>query len=879
MQMTKNNQNDYSPMMQRYVDTKKQYKDCILLYRLGDFYEMFFEDALEASKILDITLTAKSCGKENERAPMCGIPHHAADAYIAKLISAGKKVAICEQLEKPTEGRKEILQRGVVRIITPGTAIENDILVTNKNNYLMSLYKKGDNIGLAFCDISTGEFEAYQTTDSLKKYLYEEIMLSVSPSEIICNSDGLPLNNSLKSIIGRTLPKMNSYYDWTFDLNHAKDSIFRQFNVSSLKGFGLDKLPYATCACGAIIEYIKETQKITLSHIKPIKILHSNEYMSIDANVRRNLELFANTSDNTKYGSLIWLLDKTKTPMGGRRLNSWINRPLQNPVAIKQRLDAVEELYKDFVLRETLIELITPISDLERLCTKLIYKTIKPRDLVSIEYSLAKMPYIIKYLSKSKNRFLQAIMSEIVVFDEIISLISQAIVHVDPPATTKDGGFIKKEFNFQLAEYLDINENSLAYVEKLKQKEIERTGIKTLKINHNRVFGYYYEVTNAFKNMVPADYVRKQSISNAERYVNEELQALEEKILTSKDYAIQLEQKIFTEICNQVETYIPQIQKTSNVIATLDALLSFAKVAIQNNYCKPRINTQDNALIVKEGRHPIVEKFLKNDTFVANDVNVNSTDRRTMILTGPNMAGKSTFMRQTALIVFMAHLGCFVPATEALIPITDKIFTRVGASDEIAFNHSTFMVEMSEVSYILNNATEKSLIILDEVGRGTATFDGLSIAWAIMEYISCNIKAKTLFATHYHELTELEGRLDGVINYKITVREIDGSIVFLHKILPGGASKSFGIEVAQLAGIPKEITNRARTILKKLEKTDINKNVFDNTDTTIEEKQAKIIKKYVEVCNQIKNIDINTISPLLAFDLLHNISKELKTEE
>jgi len=869
--------NDYSPMMNRYLETKEQYKDCILLYRLGDFYEMFFDDAIQASKILDITLTSKNCGKKLEKAPMCGIPHHAADTYISKLVSAGKKVAICEQLEKPEEAKNKVLERGVVRIITPGTAIENDLLKTSKNNYLMALCKNSSAIGIAFCDISTGEFETYQTDT---KSNLDELLISISPAEIICNSEALCLNTEIKSIYSRLIPKMNAYYDWTFSLSNAKESIFNQFKTASLKSFGLEKMPEATCACGAIIEYLKETQKRALPHLKPIKILLDNEYMSIDATARKNLELFTNTADNTKYGSLIWLLDKTQTAMGARRLNAWISRPLQNSKKIKERLDSVEELLSNFILRETLLEYITEISDLERLCSRLVYKSISVKDLIAIENSLVQLPKILNVLSKSKSTLLQSIISQIVTFEGLTDLLSKALKHQNLPSTTKEGGFINDGFNKKLDELRDISSNSLDYIAKLKEKEIERTEIKTLKINYNRIFGYYYEVSNNYKHLIPPDYVRRQSVLNAERYTNDELSILEEKILSSKESSILLENAIFEELCKEIEKYIPQIQKTSNAIATLDALISFAKVASQNNYCKPKINTSNTLLDIKNGRHPIVEKTLKNNSFVPNDIKLNTDDMRTMILTGPNMAGKSTYMRQIALIVFMTHIGSFVPATEATIPLTDKIFTRVGASDELAFNHSTFMVEMSEVSYILNNATERSLIILDEVGRGTATFDGLSIAWAIMEYITSKIKAKTLFATHYHELTELEGRIHGIVNYNVAIKEINNSIIFLHKILPGGASKSFGIEVAKLAGIPEAITDKANAILKKLEKTNLNKNILNPMQIKAEEeKQQQLNKIYAKVCAQLKNLDINTVSPLIAFDILCNLKKELTNEE
>ena len=576
---------------------------------------------------------------------------------------------------------------------------------------------------------------------------------------------------------------------------------------------------------------------------------------------------------------MLWLLDKTKTAMGSRKLDAWIARRLQNPVAIRQRLDAVEELCKDFITRETLLEFLAKISDVERLCTKLVYNTVMPRDLIALETSLAQIPKVLSAMEKVNSKLLKTIISNIVVLNDVVDKISVTIKHQNCAATTKEGGYIDENFNAELKELLRTSKNSTEYLNELKQKEIERTGIKTLKIGYNRVFGYFFEVSNSFKDLIPENYIRRQSLANGERFVTNELRVLEDKILTAKDSSVAIEFKIFQELCENVKRYIPQIQQTSNAIAVLDVLLSFSKVALLNNYCKPQINTSDNKLQIKNGRHPLVEKFLKREEFTPNDVNLDTEKHRTMILTGPNMAGKSTYMRQVALIVFMAHIGSFVPASAALVPITDKIFTRIGASDDITSNHSTFMVEMAEVTYILNNATSKSLIILDEVGRGTTTFDGLSIAWAIMEYISQRIRAKTLFATHYHELTELEGRLDGVVNFKISIKEINGTIVFLHKIVPGGANRSFGIEVAQLAGMPEEVTQRAKSILSRIEKTDINKNVFNNEDLSIQEKQAKISKKALEIFYQIKNLNINTISPIVAFDILNNLCEATHEEE
>ncbi len=886
-EIKKISKDSYSPMMSKYLDTKEKYPDCILMYRLGDFYEMFFDDAIEASKILDITLTGKKCGVGEERAPMCGVPFHAVDAYISKLVNAGKKVAICEQREMTAEEKEaekkagnktNIMLRNVVRVVTAGTAIESDVLAADKNNYLAAFFKNkiSEYIGIAFCDITTGEFNAYESKEVND---IEELLLAFSPSEIISNNDGLKLNTVLKPIINRQLMKMSLYYDWAFDVVNAQKTIRNQYDISSLRGFGLDKMPNATAACGAIIEYLKETQKRSLPHLKNIKIINKGEYMSVDAGARKNLELFANTADNSKYGSILWLLDKTKTAMGGRKLHAWIARPLQSSSAIKQRLDAVEEIYKDFIMRETLIEFLDNVADIERLCTKLVYGTIMPRDFLALESSLAQMPKIKSALEKSKSKLLNIITSNIVVFNELVAKITSTIRHINCPATTKEGGYIDENSNTELKELLKISKNSTEYLNKLKDKEIEQTGIKSLKIGYNRVFGYYFEVSNSFKNFIPSNYIRKQSLTNGERFITNELSELEEKILTAKDSAITLEAKIYGELCEFVKRYIPQMQQTSDAVAILDALLSLAKVALLNNYCKPQINTNDNRLVIKDGRHPLVEKFLKREEFIANDINLDTEKHRTMILTGPNMAGKSTYMRQVALIVFMAHIGSFVPASSALVPITDKIFTRIGASDDITSNHSTFMVEMAEVTYILNNATEKSLIVLDEVGRGTATFDGLSIAWAIMEYISQYIKAKTLFATHYHELTELEGRLEGVVNFKISIKEINGNIVFLHKIVPGGANRSFGIEVAQLAGMPEEVTQRAKSILGKIEKTDINKRVFDEEDLSIQERQTRISKKALEIFYQIKNLNINTISPMVAFDILNNLCEVTHEED
>ena len=865
-----------SPMMEKYSATKNNYRDCILMYRLGDFYEMFFDDAIEASKILGITLTGRSCGN-GERAPMCGVPYHAVDTYVAKLVNEGKKVAICEQMEDSATA-KDLVRRDVVRVITAGTAIENDIIQETKNNYLMSFFADKNTSGIGVCDISTGDFFTTEiATKNMDKI--EEFILAFKPSEIICNAFALPFNKSSRLVASRTIPAMTEYYDWTFANYKATETICAQYGVKTLKGFGLEKYSCAVNACGALILYLKETQKRALPHLKPIKIVEDNEYMSIDLSTRRSLELTANTRDNSKYGSLLWLLDKTRTSMGARKLNSWVNRPLQNSKEIKLRLDAVEELTKDYVLRECIFDTLSGIKDLERLVTKVAYKTAVPRDLLAIGETLKRLPTIYDYLNKSKCALLRNTMSNIVVLndlaDEILNAITDKMTDYEKTKTSND--YIKDGYDAKLDEYRNIKRNTTAYLRELTQREILNTGIKNLKLGNNRVFGYYFETTNQYKDIIPPSYIRRQSLANGERFVTEELKVAEEKIINAEDYCDKIQAELYRNLCSKVLEKTHEIQTTANALAVIDALIALSKVAVQNNYVKPRVMPQTANLVIKEGRHPIVEKFLKNEIFIANDIDINTSDKRTMIITGPNMAGKSTYMRQIALIVIMAHIGSFVPAKFAEIPLTDKIFTRVGASDEISMHQSTFMVEMTEVAYILNNATQNSLILLDEVGRGTATFDGLSIAWAVIEYITKNIRAKTLFATHYHELTELEGRLDGVTNFKVAVKEVNGSIVLLHKITKGGTAKSFGIEVAKLAGVPEEVTDRAKFVLKQLEKSDVNKNVFEiEDDMEFVKKQEKMTVKAIKMYNEIRQLNINNCTPLVAFDILSQLITETK---
>ncbi len=859
-------------MMTHYFQIKEQYKDCIVLYRLGDFYEMFFDDAVVASEILDLVLTGRDCG-DNQRAPMCGVPFHAVDNYIAKLIQAGKKVAICEQLTDPKLS-KGMVERGVVRVITPGTVMENTILEDKQNNFLASLESYEDQIGCAFCDISTGQFfvAQYQGDNAIK--LLQETLIAYMPSEIIADTKLLYFNDKLDCIKYNQVVKINPYHDFAFDYKTAKDAILTQYNINSLKVFDIEELKYATCAAGALIEYLIDTQKRTITHLNAIKVISNENFMSIDINTRRNLELV--TSKDKKKGSLLWLLDKTRTNMGGRMLYSWIERPLQNANEINARLDAVMELSDNFILRDTLDKMLYCVKDIERLAGKISYNNLSPRDCNALQSSLRVIPDIKGALSLAKSNKLVNINLGLIDLNDIENLLFSAIIE-NAPTISRDGGFIKKGYNAEFDTLVDISQNSKSLIAKLETKERELTGIKTLKVGYNRVFGYYFEVSNSYKNQIPSEYIRKQTLTNGERYVSEELKKLEESILNAEEKSLALEKQLFEQLRNTLLGYISQFQQIAHNIAELDSLLSFAKVSLDNNYVRPSINIKNTILDIVDGRHPVVESFLKSGEFIANDTLLDTGENRTMVITGPNMAGKSTYMRQVALITFMAHIGCFVPAKKAVIPIVDKIFTRVGASDDLSFNQSTFMVEMIEVAYILNNATEKSLIILDEVGRGTSTFDGLSIAWAVLEFISQKLKAKTLFATHYHELTELEGTVNGVKNYKITVKEINDSIIFLRKITRGGANKSFGIEVAKLAGVNQAVISRAKELVNLLEKADINLSALtQSSEYNANETTTKTMSNVISI---IKDVNLNECTPLKAFDILNELVSMVKKDE
>jgi len=858
-----------TPMMQQYVMTKEEYKDAILLYRLGDFYEMFFDDAEICSRVLDITLTGKSCGLE-ERAPMCGIPYHAAEPYIAKLIESGYSVAICEQLTEPEKG-KTIVERGVVRIITPGTVIDSALVTEANSNYLASVYKEKNSIGLSYIDISTGDFYLTEFTEGEVLTALNDSLVRIKPSEIVCNNEMKEFEKELSCSIGHYVPVFKVYSEDNFDFKNGQDSLKQQLNVDSLKEYNCATRQFAIRSAGALLKYVFHTQKRELQHINTLEYVFTNEYMQIDANTRRNLELTETNKDRKKRGSLLWLLDKTETKMGERVLNNFVSQPLFNEKKINYRLKGVEELVKNIYIREEIRQVLHNIYDIERLCGKVSYGNVSPKDCVALRSSLSLIPEIKKQLNGLNSDILNDINSKLYDFNDITEMLNNAFVDV-PPMTIKDGGFIKKGFNAELDELVEISTNGTKFLIQLEQHEREVTGIKNLKIGFNKVFGYFIEVTNGQKDLVPYNYVRKQTLSNCERYITEELKNLETKILNAQEKKIALELEIFDEIRKTMLHKIKEMQESARAIALLDAILSLSLVAAERNYVKPIIDKTSSVIEIIDGRHPVVEAINRED-FVPNDTCLNTTDCRTMVITGPNMAGKSTYMRQVALITLMAHIGSFVPARSAKIGLTDRIFTRVGASDDLAFGQSTFMVEMSEVSNIIKNATNNSLIILDEVGRGTSTFDGLSIAWSVMEYVSKHLCAKTLFATHYHELTDLEGILEGVKNYRINVKEFNNTIIFLRKIVRGGTNKSFGIEVASLAGLPEDVITRAKEILNSLEQSQINKGVSVIEDNDNSKQKLKAANSIMQI---LSDLNVNTLTPLNAFDILVDLKNQLK---
>lgn len=863
-----------TPMMATYIDTKLQNEDCILFYRLGDFYEMFFDDALKASKLLDLTLTGKDCGLEN-RAPMCGIPYHAAEQYVAKLVAAGEKVAVCEQLEAPQKGKK-LVDRGVIRIVTPGTVTEDGNLDQTQNNFIASVYLGKTSGALCWCDITTGQLTVRKCND--KDFISEiyDVLVRVAPAEIIGNG-AFRANASESPLIEHgALPKISDYKESAYSVKNAENTLLEQFSVSTLKPFEIENDEESICACGGLIAYLKETQKHALVNVNNVIKERKEQCMTLDYNSLKNLELVKSMRDGKRYGSLLWLLDKTDTAMGSRLLSQWITTPLISEEKINYRLDGVNELYSSAILRGGIDERLGDIRDMERLAGRISNGNATPSDCYSLSESMLALPNIKILLFGSTVKIMQDISDNIDDFTDIAKLIQSAI-NSDPTTYSKDRNYIRDGFDKELDRLRQMRNHSGDIIKQIETQEKEKTGIRTLKIAYNKVFGYYIEVSNSFKDKVPYNYIRKQTTVNGERYVTEELKNIEVEILSADESIKRIEIEIFSKIKALLAENIKRIQRTANAIACLDVLCSFAKVAKKYNYCKPQIVGENDAFNVVGGRHPVVEAS-SYDAFVSNDAYIDNGDSRVMIITGPNMAGKSTYMRQNALICVMAQIGSFVPAKSAEIPIVDRIFTRIGANDNIIYNQSTFMVEMTEVATILLHATKRSLLILDEVGRGTSTFDGLGIAWAVVEYLAENVRAKTLFATHYHELSELEGVIEGVKNYKITVKELNGKIVFLRKIMRGSANKSFGIEVAALAGVPKVVTDRAKVILKRLEKNDLTRTMLPqntkNTET-VEEKTEKPLSDAEEI---LLSTDINSLTPIAAFKLVMELKDKVKEE-
>ena len=878
---------ELTPMMKQYMETKAQYQDCILFYRLGDFYEMFFDDALTASRELEITLTGKNCGQE-ERAPMCGVPYHAVESYLNKLVSKGYKVAICEQVEDPKTA-KGIVKRDVVRIVTPGTNLDTQALDETRNNYIMCIVYIADRYGVSVSDITTGDYFVTEIPDSAK--LMDEIY-RFSPSEIICNEafymSGMDLDG-MKERLGITIYSLDSWY---FDDEVCRQKLLEHFKVSSFAGLGLADYDCGIISAGALLQYLLETQKNSLSNLTHITPYAAGKYMMLDSSTRRNLELCETLREKQKRGSLLWVLDKTKTAMGARTLRKYVEQPLIDKKEIEKRLDAVAELKDSAISREEIREYLSPVYDLERLITRIAYGTANPRDLTAFRSSLEMLPHIRYILEEMQSELLKNIHDDMDPLEDLCTLVKDAI-REEPPIAMKEGNIIRDGYNEEVDKLRRAKSDGKEWLAKLENDEREKTGIKNLRIKYNKVFGYYLEVTNSYKDMVPDYYTRKQTLANAERYITPELKELEDMILGAEDKLYALEYEIYSQVRDTIAGEVERIQKTAKAVAALDAFASLAVVAERNNYTRPKIN-EKGIIDIKDGRHPVVERMIPNDMFIANDTYLDDKKHRISIITGPNMAGKSTYMRQTALIALMAQIGSFVPAKSANIGLSDRIFTRVGASDDLASGQSTFMVEMTEVANILRNATSKSLLILDEIGRGTSTFDGLSIAWAVVEYISDSrlLGAKTLFATHYHELTELEGKISNVNNYCIAVKEKGDDIVFLRKIVKGGADKSYGIQVAKLAGVPDLVIERAKEIVEELSDEDVTAKVSEIAVRERSEKKRPKVKKYDEVdiaqmslfdtvkdddvLEELKNLDVGNMTPIDALNTIYRLQNKLK---
>ena len=867
---------EYSPMMQHYLDMKEKYKDCILFYRLGDFYEMFFDDAVKVSKELELTLTGKECGQE-ERAPMCGVPFHAAETYISRLISKGYKVAICEQLEDPKKA-KGMVKRDVIRVVTPGTVIEANLLDDRKNNYIMCVYKNGIYFGLTVCDVTTGDFRTTEIKETNNFAVLIDEVSKYSPAELVVNPMMFDSTEEIQKIKERFDVYITRLEEKEFTDNYEAISVkYKIVDDDENEIEDITKYMLSVAATNALLSYLLETQKTSLDHINKLIVYSTTKYMALDVNARRNLEITEKLRDKSKKGTLLWVLDKSSTSMGGRLIRRWLNNPLIEPKQINKRLDAVQELKDNIILRGDLTEALKKVYDIERLAGKISYGSANGRDLISLKNSAKQLPEIKKILSGANSELLKELHGELDTLRDIYTLINKTIVE-EPPISVKEGNLIKKGYDEEIDKLKLATTEGKNWIIKLEVEEREKTGIKGLKVGFNKVFGYYIEVTKSNMSLVPDRYIRKQTLTNGERYITEELKNLENQILGAEEKVVNLEYNVFVEVRDKIEMQIERLQKSAGVVAILDGLCAFATVAEDLNYVRPQV---DNSGVIdtQDGRHPVIEKILPSGSFVQNDTYLDKNENRLSIITGPNMAGKSTYMRQVALITLMAQCGSFVPASSARIGVVDKIFTRVGASDDLSMGQSTFMVEMMEVAQILKEATSNSLVILDEIGRGTSTYDGLSIAWAVAEYISDSEKcgAKTLFATHYHELTDLENKLTGVKNYSVAVKEKGEDIIFLRKIVKGGTDESYGVHVAKLAGVPQVVTRRANEILKSIER----KNVLNNK--TIEKQDKKQAEgqltmynyKLAEIAHELDKVDVNDLTPIEALNTLVKLKEKM----
>ena len=869
---------EYTPMMQHYLDMKEKYKDCILFYRLGDFYEMFFDDAINVSRELELTLTGKDCGKE-ERAPMCGIPFHAADTYIARLISKGYKVAICEQLEDP-KFAKGMVKRDVIRVVTPGTVMEANLLEDKKNNYIMCIYKNGIYFGVTVCDITTGDLRTTEIKESNNFAVLLDEISKYSPAELVVNPMLFDCSEEMNKIKERFDIYVTRLEEKEFTDNY--EALSEKYKIVDDEDSTVENISnymLSVASTNALFAYLLETQKNNLDHINKIIVYSTTKYMALDINARRNLEITEKLRDKSKKGTLLWVLDKSATAMGGRMIRRWLNNPLIDVKQINKRLDAVQELKDNIILRGDIADNLKKVYDMERLASKISYGSANGRDLISLKNSAKQLPEIKKILAGTKSAMLQELYSELDVLEDVYELIDKTIVE-EPPVSVKEGGLIKVGYDEEIDKLKTATTDGKNWIIQLEVEEREKTGIKGLKVGFNKVFGYYIEVTKSNMSLVPDRYIRKQTLTNGERYITEELKNLENQILGAEEKVVNLEYNVFVEVRDKIEAQLERLQKSAGIVAMLDALCSFATIAEDQNYVRPTVDN-NGVIDIKDGRHPVIEKILPSGSFVQNDTYLDKEENRLAIITGPNMAGKSTYMRQVALITLMAQIGSFVPASSATIGVVDKIFTRVGASDDLSMGQSTFMVEMMEVAQILKEATENSLVILDEIGRGTSTYDGLSIAWAVAEYISDKEKcgAKTLFATHYHELTGLENKLEGVKNYSVAVKEKGEDVIFLRKIVKGGTDESYGVHVAKLAGVPQVVTKRANEILKSIERKNVlNNKKIEKQEKGVAEGQLTMYNyKLAEIAHELDKVDVNDLTPIEALNTLVKIKEKMSS--